>query len=206
MLRKLPCTLLSTSYGGVGEHVRGAVQGLPAAVAGAAGGSAGGDAAPGAPGALDFLRSNPQFRALRGLVQTSPAILQPMLQELGKQNPQLLRLINENQVGAVWLLLRWLPEPLSLRQSWVHRWGDDMLQWRSRHPQGNDVQQLGVLLSAAVRGAVRHVHPHCAHALSCCPALGITAPSLAFLNATCQQYRQGVAGLLALHHRVRWLF
>ncbi|KAH7421134.1 hypothetical protein KP509_13G041900 [Ceratopteris richardii] len=50
-----------------------------------------------APGALDFLRNNPQFQALRTMVQTNPQILQPMLLELGKQNPQLLRLINENQ-------------------------------------------------------------------------------------------------------------
>lgn len=50
-----------------------------------------------APGALDFLRTNPQFQALRSMVQANPQILQPMLQELGKQNPQLLRLINDNQ-------------------------------------------------------------------------------------------------------------
>ncbi|CAM6082295.1 unnamed protein product [Calypogeia fissa] len=48
-------------------------------------------------GALDFLRNNAQFQALRTMVQANPQILQPMLQELGKQNPQLLRLINENQ-------------------------------------------------------------------------------------------------------------
>jgi UV excision repair protein RAD23 len=54
--------------------------------------------APGAgAGALDFLRNNAQFQALRTMVQANPQILQPMLQELGKQNPQLLRLINENQ-------------------------------------------------------------------------------------------------------------
>eukprot|EP00250_Pteridium_aquilinum_P005664 c15725_g2_i1 orf=544-1722(-) len=50
-----------------------------------------------ASGALDFLRNNAQFQALRTMVQTNPQILQPMLLELGKQNPQLLRLINENQ-------------------------------------------------------------------------------------------------------------
>jgi len=41
--------------------------------AGAAGG--GGPAGP-----LDFLRTNPQFQALRAIVQSHPAILQPMLQ------------------------------------------------------------------------------------------------------------------------------
>ncbi|KAG8388198.1 hypothetical protein BUALT_Bualt02G0100800 [Buddleja alternifolia] len=47
-------------------------------------------------GSLDFLRNNQQFQALRSLVQANPQILQPMLQELGKQNPSLLRLIQEN--------------------------------------------------------------------------------------------------------------
>ncbi|KAL7152641.1 hypothetical protein ABFS83_04G112000 [Erythranthe nasuta] len=47
-------------------------------------------------GSLGFLRNNQQFQALRSLVQTNPQILQPMLQELGKQNPSLLRLIQEN--------------------------------------------------------------------------------------------------------------
>ncbi|PIN14386.1 Nucleotide excision repair factor NEF2, RAD23 component [Handroanthus impetiginosus] len=47
-------------------------------------------------GSLDFLRSNQQFQALRSLVQANPQILQPMLQELGKQNPSLLRIIQEN--------------------------------------------------------------------------------------------------------------
>ncbi|KAI3777715.1 hypothetical protein L1987_47517 [Smallanthus sonchifolius] len=47
-------------------------------------------------GSLDFLRNNQQFQALRTMVQSNPQILQPMLQELGKQNPQLLGLIQEN--------------------------------------------------------------------------------------------------------------
>ncbi|RWW61282.1 hypothetical protein BHE74_00031662, partial [Ensete ventricosum] len=48
-------------------------------------------------GSLDFLRNSPQFRALQALVQANPQILQPMLQELGKQNPQIMRLIQEHQ-------------------------------------------------------------------------------------------------------------
>ncbi|XP_045807044.1 magnesium transporter MRS2-1-like isoform X1 [Trifolium pratense] len=36
------------------------------------------------------------FQALRTMVQSNPEILQPVLQELGKQNPGLLRLIDEN--------------------------------------------------------------------------------------------------------------
>ncbi|CAK9274015.1 unnamed protein product [Sphagnum jensenii] len=55
-------------------------------------------------GALDFLRNNPQFQALRTMVQSNPQILQPMLQELGKQNPALLGLINENQADFLHLI------------------------------------------------------------------------------------------------------
>jgi hypothetical protein len=38
------------------------------------------------------------------MVQANPQILQPMLQELGKQNPALLRLINENQAEFLHLI------------------------------------------------------------------------------------------------------
>ncbi|KAG5141449.1 hypothetical protein JHK82_017144 [Glycine max] len=37
-----------------------------------------------------------EFQALRSMVQSNPQILQPVLQELGKQNPGLLRLIQEH--------------------------------------------------------------------------------------------------------------
>ncbi|GFP94753.1 ubiquitin receptor rad23b [Phtheirospermum japonicum] len=47
-------------------------------------------------GSLDFLRNNPQFQALRSLVQANLQILQPMLLSLAKQNPSLLTLIQEN--------------------------------------------------------------------------------------------------------------
>ncbi|XP_013583780.1 PREDICTED: probable ubiquitin receptor RAD23a isoform X4 [Brassica oleracea var. oleracea] len=55
-------------------------------------------------GTLEFLRSNDQFQQLRSMVNSNPQILQPMLLELGKQNPQLLRLIQENQAEFVQLL------------------------------------------------------------------------------------------------------
>lgn len=55
-------------------------------------------------GSLDFLRNNQQFQALRSMVQANPQILQPMLQELGKQNPQLLRLIQEHQAEFLQLI------------------------------------------------------------------------------------------------------
>ncbi|KAL6507543.1 Ubiquitin receptor RAD23d [Orobanche gracilis] len=59
-------------------------------------------------GNLDFLRNNPQFQALRTMVQANPQILQPMLQELGKQNPQLVRMIQDHQAD----FLRLINEPV----------------------------------------------------------------------------------------------
>nr|CAA72741.1 RAD23, isoform I [Daucus carota] len=55
-------------------------------------------------GNLDFLRTNQQFQALRAMVQSNPQILQPMLQELGKQNPHLMRLIQEHQADFLQLI------------------------------------------------------------------------------------------------------
>ncbi|KAF8040240.1 hypothetical protein BT93_B2470 [Corymbia citriodora subsp. variegata] len=72
-------------------------QGLPTVGSGAAGA-----------GTLDFLRNSQQFQALRAMVQANPQILQPMLQELGKQNPHLMRLIQEHQAD----FLRLINEPL----------------------------------------------------------------------------------------------
>ncbi|XP_068661901.1 ubiquitin receptor RAD23c-like [Aristolochia californica] len=59
-------------------------------------------------GSLDFLRTSPQFQALRAMVQANPQILQPMLQELGKQNPHLVRLIQDHQAD----FLRLINEPI----------------------------------------------------------------------------------------------
>ncbi|TKY64778.1 Ubiquitin receptor RAD23d [Spatholobus suberectus] len=53
---------------------------------------------------LNFLRNNQQFQALRAMVQANPQILQPMLQELGKQNPQLMQLIQEHQADFLHLI------------------------------------------------------------------------------------------------------
>ncbi|PUZ51537.1 hypothetical protein GQ55_6G195700 [Panicum hallii var. hallii] len=71
-------------------------QALPNASSNAAGG-----------GNLDVLRNNTQFRGLLSLVQANPQILQPLLQELGKQNPQIMQLIQENQAE----FLRLINEP-----------------------------------------------------------------------------------------------
>uniref|UniRef100_A0A9I9DXX1 Ubiquitin receptor RAD23 n=2 Tax=Cucumis melo TaxID=3656 RepID=A0A9I9DXX1_CUCME len=66
--------------------------------------SAGGGGGGGNLGSLEFLRNNPQFQALRTMVHTNPQILQPMLQELGKQNPQLLRLIQDHHAEFLQLI------------------------------------------------------------------------------------------------------
>ncbi|KAK7269752.1 hypothetical protein RIF29_22487 [Crotalaria pallida] len=76
-------------------------QGLPNVGSGAAGAGAGA-------GSLDFLRNSQQFQALRAMVQANPQILQPMLQELGKQNPNLMRLIRDHQAD----FLRLINEPV----------------------------------------------------------------------------------------------
>ncbi|KAG0227192.1 UV excision repair protein RAD23 B [Actinomortierella wolfii] len=51
----------------------------------------------GQPGSLDFLRNEPQFQQLREMVQQNPALLQPLLAQLGQTNPQMLQLISQNQ-------------------------------------------------------------------------------------------------------------
>ncbi|KAL9255267.1 Ubiquitin receptor RAD23c-like protein [Drosera capensis] len=63
---------------------------------------------PASAGSLDFLRNSQQFQTLRTMVQANPQILQPMLQELGKQNPHLMRLIQEHQAD----FLRLINEPV----------------------------------------------------------------------------------------------
>ncbi|KAG5459529.1 MAG: LOW QUALITY PROTEIN: XPC-binding domain-containing protein [Olpidium bornovanus] len=46
---------------------------------------------------ISFLANHPQFQQLRALVRSNPALLEPLLQQLGQANPQLLALINQNQ-------------------------------------------------------------------------------------------------------------
>lgn len=62
----------------------------------------------GGPSPLDVFRQHPQFAALRQLVQQNPAILGPLLQQLGQSNPQILNLINQNQAE----FMRLLSEPV----------------------------------------------------------------------------------------------
>ena len=70
------------------------------------GGGGGGEGS----GIRDFLRENPQFQAIRAMVQGNPQILQPMLAELQRQNPQLYQLIAGNQEEFLRLLNEPAPE------------------------------------------------------------------------------------------------
>ncbi|CAN0843510.1 Ubiquitin receptor RAD23b [Linum grandiflorum] len=67
-------------------------------------GAGAGTGAGGGLASLEFLRNNQQFQALRTMVQSNPQILQPMLQELGKQNPNLLRMIEEHHAEFLQLI------------------------------------------------------------------------------------------------------
>ncbi|KAA8910877.1 XPC-binding domain-containing protein [Sphaerosporella brunnea] len=80
-----------------------------AAAAANRGSGSGARAGAGASGAgaisgLDFLRNNPQFQQLRQLVQESPAMLEPILQQVGAGNPQLAALISQNPEAFLQLL------------------------------------------------------------------------------------------------------
>lgn len=61
-----------------------------------AGAGTGAGAGAGGLGNLDFLRTNPQFQQLRSIVQTTPQMLEPILQQVGAGNPQLAQLIGQN--------------------------------------------------------------------------------------------------------------
>ncbi|KAL7953559.1 XPC-binding domain-containing protein [Trichoderma compactum] len=76
---------------------------------GAAAGQTGGGLSAGAAaqaelGNLDFLRNSPQFQQLRQVVQQSPQMLEPILQQLGAGNPQLAQLIASNPEQFLQLL------------------------------------------------------------------------------------------------------
>ncbi|KAJ0399573.1 hypothetical protein P43SY_009632 [Pythium insidiosum] len=62
---------------------------------------------------IEALRQHPQIDALRQLVQSNPSALPSILQQIGGQNPELLRLITQNQAEFV----RMLNEPIGTGSS-----------------------------------------------------------------------------------------
>ncbi|KAG7387423.1 UV excision repair protein RAD23 B [Phytophthora pseudosyringae] len=62
---------------------------------------------------LEALRNHPQFDALRQLVQSNPAALPAVLQQIGAQSPELLRLIHQNQDRFVQML----NDPIGTREA-----------------------------------------------------------------------------------------
>ena len=54
---------------------------------------------------MESLRNNPQFQQLRGLVQSNPQLLEPIIQNIAQGNPQLAALINQNPEMFLQMLL-----------------------------------------------------------------------------------------------------
>lgn len=71
----------------------------PPAAAGAEPGAAQASANP-----LEFLRNQPQFHQMRQIIQQNPALLPALLQQLGRDNPQLLQQITQHQERFVQML------------------------------------------------------------------------------------------------------
>ncbi|XP_038856260.1 UV excision repair protein RAD23 homolog B-like [Salvelinus namaycush] len=53
---------------------------------------------------LEFLRNQPQFQQMRQVIQQNPALLPALLQQLGRDNPQLLQQITQHQERFVQML------------------------------------------------------------------------------------------------------
>ncbi|XP_069007153.1 RAD23 homolog A, nucleotide excision repair protein b isoform X3 [Embiotoca jacksoni] len=53
---------------------------------------------------LEFLRNQPQFQQMRQIIQQNPALLPALLQQLGRDNPQLLQQITQHQDRFVQML------------------------------------------------------------------------------------------------------
>lgn len=50
---------------------------------------------------LSFLRNQPQFQVMRQLIQQNAALLPALLQEIGRENPELLQVKHVNRLMCV---------------------------------------------------------------------------------------------------------
>ena len=94
-------TSAATTTGGSDEPVNLFEAAAQAGQSGRGSGNRGGSGAAGGagglgPNSLDFLRDNPQFQQLRQIVQQQPAMLEPILQQVGAGNPQLAQIIAQH--------------------------------------------------------------------------------------------------------------
>ncbi|XP_058493766.1 RAD23 homolog A, nucleotide excision repair protein b isoform X2 [Solea solea] len=64
----------------------------------------GGGSAPPMANPLEFLRNQPQFQQMRQIIRQNPALLPALLQQLGRDNPQLLQQITQHQQQFVQML------------------------------------------------------------------------------------------------------
>lgn len=54
---------------------------------------------------LEFLRNQPQFQQMRQIIQQNPSLLPALLQQIGRENPQLLQvMIHVNLENGVEML------------------------------------------------------------------------------------------------------
>lgn len=93
--------------GGGGTEL-GAGAGQAGGIIGGGGGDGGGTASAGgvsnSSSPLDFLRRTPHFTIMRQTVQMQPSLLPRLLQDLGRNNPEMLALINNNQAEFIELI------------------------------------------------------------------------------------------------------
>ena len=96
-------------------------------------------------GSLDALRNHPQFNDLRRLVQTNPSTLQTVLAQIGQQQPELLRAINDNQAE----FLQMMNEPVDATESQPPSPSvGSGVDGASANPFSMDPTQLSTLLSS----------------------------------------------------------